>query len=171
MRLFSALNHKQKKVIMDTNKRKELKVSALRNGTVIDHIPAENTFQVIKILGLENSISQIYIGNHLESKKFGTKGIIKISGRFFEKDEINKISLAAPSATLIEIKDYEVVNKAKVETPDTIEKIVRCFNPKCVTNNQNIETKFKVITDHHNRMKLRCHYCEKTMSKENIEFI
>ena len=156
---------------MNTNKRKELKVSAIRNGTVIDHIPAESTFQVIKILGLENSKSQIYIGNHLESKKYGTKGIIKISDKYFKKDEVNKISLVAPSATLIEIKDYDVVNKAKVEIPGNIEKIVRCFNPKCVTNNQPVETKFKVITDHHGRMKLKCHYCEKTMSQESIEFL
>jgi len=154
-----------------SNKRRELKVSALRNGTVIDHIPADNTFQVIKILGLESSQSQIYIGNHLESKKYGTKGIIKISDKYFERDEINKISLAAPSATLIEIKDYEVVGKSKVEIPESIEKIVRCFNPKCVTNNQEVETKFKVITDHHGRMKLKCHYCEKTMAQESIEFL
>ncbi len=156
---------------METNKRKELKVSALRNGTVIDHIPAENTFQVIKILGLEQCENQIYIGNHLDSKKFGTKGIIKISNKYFKKDEISKISLAAPSATLIEIKDYDVISKAKVDIPSSIEKIVKCFNPKCVTNNQDIETKFKVITDHHGRMKLKCHYCEKTMGQDNIEFL
>jgi len=77
----------------------------------------------------------------------------------------------APKATLIEIKDYDVVSKTKVEIPDHIEKIVKCFNPKCVTNNQNIETKFTVITDHHGRMKLKCHYCEKTMAQENVEFI
>lgn len=156
---------------METKKRKELKVSAIRNGTVIDHIPAQNTFQVIKILGLENSSHQIYIGNYLDSKKYGSKGIIKITGKYFEKDEINKISLVAPSATLIEIKDYEVINKYKVEIPSTIEKIVRCFNPKCVTNHQNIETKFSVITDHHGKMKLKCHFCEKTMGQANIEFI
>ena len=156
---------------METNKRKELKVSAIRNGTVIDHIPAANTFQVIKILNLEKSKNQIYVGNHLESKKYRTKGIIKISNKYFEKDEINKIALAAPSATLIEIKDYDVISKSKVEAPTHIEKIVKCFNPKCVTNNQDIETKFKVITDHHGRMKLKCHYCEKTMSQDNIEFL
>jgi aspartate carbamoyltransferase regulatory subunit len=156
---------------MDTNKRKELKVSAIRNGTVIDHIPAANTFQVIKILGLEESENQIYIGNHLESKKYGTKGIIKISQKYFKKDEISKIALVAPSATLIEIKDYEVTNKSKVETPSYIEKIVKCFNPKCVTNNQHIETRFRVITDHHGKMKLKCHYCEKTMGQDNIEFL
>jgi aspartate carbamoyltransferase regulatory subunit len=152
-------------------KRKELKVSALRNGTVLDHIPSEHTFHVIKILGLESSLSPIYVGNHLESKKLGTKGIIKISEKYFAKEEINKIALVAPSATLIEIKDYDVISKTKVQIPKHIEKIVKCINPKCVTNNQDIETKFNVITDHHGIMKLKCHYCEKTMAQENIEFL
>ena len=154
-----------------SDKRKKLQVSALKNGTVLDHIPSEHTFHVIKILGLENSNNPIYIGNHLESNKLGKKGIIKISDKYFAKDEINKISLVAPKATLIEIKDYDVLSKTKVEIPDHIEKIVKCFNPKCVTNNQNVETKFTVITDHHGKMKLKCHYCEKTMAQENIEFI
>ncbi len=154
-----------------SEKRKKLQVSALKNGTVLDHIPSEFTFHVIKILGLESSNSPLYVGNHLESKKLGRKGIIKISDRYFAKDEINKIALVAPKATLIEIKDYDVISKTQVEIPDHIEKIVKCFNPKCVTNNQNIETKFTVITDHHGKMKLRCHYCEKTMAQENIEFI
>jgi aspartate carbamoyltransferase regulatory subunit len=152
-------------------KRKKLQVSALKNGTVLDHIPSQFTFHVIKILGLENSNNPIYFGNHLESKKLGRKGIIKISDKYFAKDEINKIALGAPHATLIEIKDYDVVSKTQVQIPEQIENIVKCINPKCVTNNQDIATKFRLITDHHGKMKLKCHYCEKTMSKEDIEFI
>ena len=154
-----------------SEKRKKLQVSALKNGTVLDHIPSDHTFHVIKILGLENSDIPLYVGSNLESKKLGRKGIIKISGRYFAKDEVNKIALVAPNATLIEIKDYDVVNKTQVEIPEVIEKIVRCINPKCVTNNQDIETRFTVITDHHGKMKLKCHYCEKTMAQENIEFL
>jgi len=74
------------------NKRTELKVSALRNGTVIDHIPTENTFRVFQILNLEHIPDQVYFGTNLESKKFGKKGIIKISGKFFAPEEINKIA-------------------------------------------------------------------------------
>ena len=59
-------------------KRKELIVSAITNGTVIDHIPTKNVFQVIKILGLDKTTNQVYFGTNLESKKFGSKGIIKI---------------------------------------------------------------------------------------------
>lgn len=156
---------------MDSNKRKELKVSAIRNGTVIDHIPTDKSFQVIKILNLENSSNQIYFGTSLESKKFGKKGIIKISDKYFKDQEINKIALVAPSATLIEISDYEVTKKENVHLPDYVEKIVKCFNPKCVTNIQGISTRFNVIQDHKGNMKLACHYCEKTMGKESIEFL
>lgn len=152
------------------DKRKELIVSAIRNGTVIDHIPSDKSFQVIKILNLETSKNKIYFGTALDSKKFGKKGIIKISGKYFEDEEINKIALVAPSATLIEITDYEVTKKGNVQLPDYVEKIVKCFNPKCVTNIQNITTKFRVIEDHKGEMKLACHYCEKTMKEENIEF-
>lgn len=155
---------------MNENKRKELKVSAIRNGTVIDHIPSDKSFQVITILNLEESKHQIYFGTGLESKKFGKKGIIKISDKYFADQEINKIALVAPSATLIEITDYVVSKKEKVKLPEKVEGIVKCFNPKCVTNIQNVDTKFSVINDHKGEMKLACHYCEKTMAKDLIEF-
>ena len=153
------------------NKRTELKVSAIRNGTVIDHIPAGNTFQVVKLLNLDASSKQIYFGTNLDSKKYGKKGIIKISDKFFEDEEISKIALVAPSATLIEIQDYEVIKKGNVQLPETVEKIVKCFNPKCVTNIQQIPTKFKVTKDHRGNMKLACHFCEKTMGEKHIEFL
>jgi aspartate carbamoyltransferase regulatory subunit len=153
------------------NKRTELIVSAISNGTVIDHIQAGNTFRVFRILGLENTDHQVYFGTNLTSSKYGKKGLIKISDKFFEKEDINKIALVAPTATLIEIRDYEVVKKELVSTPETVENIVKCFNPKCVTNNQKVSTKFRVISDHKGNMKLSCHYCEKTMDKGNIEFL
>lgn len=153
------------------NKRTELIVSAISNGTVIDHIEAGNTFRVFRILGLENTTHQVYFGTNLESSKYGKKGLIKISDKFFEKEDISKIALVAPSATLIEIRDYVVVRKEQISIPTTVEKTVKCFNPKCVTNNQPVPTRFKVISDHKGIMKLSCHYCEKTMDKTNIEFL
>ena len=136
------------------NKRTELQVSAIKNGTVIDHIASENTFRVFQILNLEHIKEQVYLGTNLGSKKLGKKGIIKISGKFFDPEEINKIALVAPHATLIEIKDYEVTKKEKINLPESIDKIVKCMNPKCVTNNQDVPTKFKLITDHHGKTKL-----------------
>ena len=153
------------------NKRTELKVSAIRNGTVIDHIPSDKVFQVFKILNLDNSKNQVYFGTNLDSQKFGKKGIIKISEKYFKTQEISKIALVAPMATLIEIKDYEVVKKETVHFPEVVENIVKCFNPKCVTNNQKVPTRFLVTEDYNKQLKLACHYCEKTMPKENFVFI
>ncbi len=151
------------------DKRKELKVSAIENGTVIDHIPAQSVFQVINILNLDKIPNQIMVGTNLESKKLGKKGIIKVSSKYFESEEINKIALVAPSATLIVIKDYTVVYKAKVEIPEHINKIVKCINPNCITNHEKITTKFSVIDKED--LRLLCHYCEKVTKKENIKFL
>jgi len=164
-------NRKTKKLykMAKQEKRKELKVSAIENGTVIDHIPSEFVFQVINILGLNKVQNQIMIGTNLESQKFGKKGIIKVSNKYFESEEINKIALVAPSATLIVIKDYTVVYKAKVEIPDRINKIVKCINPNCITNHENILTSFSVIDKED--LRLSCRYCEKITKKENIRFM
>jgi aspartate carbamoyltransferase regulatory subunit len=148
--------------------RKELKVSAIENGTVIDHIPSNSVFQVIKILNLSEYQNQLLIGTNLDSSKMGKKGIIKVSNKFFKSDEINKIALVAPSATLIIIKNFAVVEKKKVEIPDYAENIVKCFNPNCITNNEDIPTKFTVIDK--KELKLRCHYCEKITARNNMSF-
>jgi aspartate carbamoyltransferase regulatory subunit len=149
--------------------RKELKVSAIENGTVIDHIPCDSVFQVIRILNLHEAGNMILFGTNLESEKMGKKGIIKVSNKFFKPDEINKIALVAPNATLIVIRDYKVSEKKKVEVPDAVEKIVKCFNPNCITNNENVSSKFTVIdkTD----LKLRCHYCEKITTRNTMTFV
>ncbi|MCQ2317410.1 MAG: aspartate carbamoyltransferase regulatory subunit [Bacteroidales bacterium] len=152
-------------------KRKELIVSAIENGTVIDHIPASKVFDVIRILGLEKCNCPVYFGTNLESKKYGTKGIIKITNKFFKSEEINKIALVAPTATLIEIKDFEVINKHAVQIPERIEGIVKCFNPKCVTNAERVMTKFTVKKNEFGKIQLRCHYCEKFTTEENMEFL
>lgn len=151
------------------SKRKELKVSAIENGTVIDHIPPESVFQVIHILGLSKVQNQIMVGTYLDSQKFGKKGIIKVSNKYFESEELNKIALVAPSATLIVIKDYTVVYKESVKIPDRVSKILKCINPNCLTNHENIPTKFYIIDKED--LKLQCHYCEKTTKKFEITFV
>ena len=150
-------------------KRTELKVTAIENGTVIDHIPPQSVFQVINILGLNKVSNQIMVGTNLESQKYGKKGIIKVSKKYFESEEINKIALVAPSATLIVIKDFTVVYKAQVEVPDHIHKIVKCINPNCITNAEDIPTHFKVTNKED--LRLHCNYCEKYTKKENIRFV
>jgi len=150
----------------DLKKKLKLKVSAIQNGTVIDHIPSENLFKVISILGLDNVKNQITFGANFESQKLGSKAIIKISDKFFEDEEVNKIALIAPHAKLNIIKDYDVVEKKVVEVPDKVIGIVKCFNPKCITNNEGIVTRFKVTSK--SPLSLKCKYCEKVMTKDQI---
>jgi len=138
------------------NKRTELIVSAIRSGTVIDHIPSDKTFQVVNMLNLEGSENQVYFGTNLYSDKYISKGLIKISDTFFDEAEINKIALVAPQAKLNIIRNYAVIEKKKVEIPDNVVSIVKCVNPKCITNNDNVITKFAVI-DKIN-VALKCHY-------------
>ncbi|HBF87952.1 MAG TPA: aspartate carbamoyltransferase regulatory subunit [Bacteroidales bacterium] len=148
---------------------KELKVSAIKNGTVIDHIPAKSVFKVISILNLDKIDNHITFGTNFESKKLGLKGIIKISEKYFEKDEINKIALIAPDAKLNIIKDYVVIEKKVVEVPEKIIGIVKCVNPKCITNHESITTKFTITSKQD--VSLKCHYCEKITNQENIEIL
>jgi len=151
-----------------SEKVKELKVSAIENGTVIDHIPAAAVFQVIKMLKLDEFDQMVLFGTNLESKKYGSKGIIKVSNKFFRPEELNKIALVAPHASIIEIRDFQVVNKTVVETPDKIAGIVKCFNPNCITNIEMLSTRFTVVDKED--IRLKCHYCEKITVKKNMVF-
>ena len=147
----------------------ELVVSAIQNGTVIDHISADKLFQVIRALDLSDCTEEILMGNNLTSHKLGKKGIIKCKEKFFKKEEINKIALITPHATLITIRDYEVVEKIEIDIPDTIEGMVKCFNPKCITNNEAVMQKFTVIDKED--VKLQCRYCQKITKKDMLTFL
>ena len=147
--------------------RKELVVSALENGTVLDHIPAQYVYKALDLLGLKDIENQITIGINLASKIYGKKGIIKIADKFFEDDELNKLSLIAPDATVNVIKDFKVVEKKKLEIPREIRGIGRCMNPKCVTNHQPIETRFSTAKKG-DEISLLCHFCEKTTDSKGL---
>lgn len=137
--------------------KKELAVAALRNGTVIDHIPSEMLFKAVKILGIEGLSSAVTIGNNLASSKLGSKGIIKVADVYFPEDVLNRIALIAPHAKINIIRDFEVEEKHCVQLPDEITGIVKCGNPKCITNNEPMRTRF-VVTDHED-VTIRCRYC------------
>ena len=141
--------------------RKELVVSALENGTVLDHIPAENVYKALDILNLKGEESQITIGINLASKIYGRKGIIKVEDKFFEDEELNKLALIAPQATVNIIRDFKVVEKKKLSMPKEVIGIAKCRNPKCVTNHQPIQTRFATV-EKDNRISLLCHFCEKS---------
>ena len=116
--------------------KKELQVSAIENGTVIDHIPADKLFDVINVLGITGMDNAMTFGANLKSSKLGKKAIIKIWDKFLEDDEVNKLALVAPSAKINIIRDYDVVEKKTVNVPEKVEGIVKCMNPKCITKNE-----------------------------------
>ncbi|MCI6131964.1 MAG: aspartate carbamoyltransferase regulatory subunit [Prevotella stercorea] len=147
----------------------ERQVAAIKNGTVIDHIPAEKTYQVVNLLQLETLDTPVTIGYNYPSNKIGRKGIIKVSDKFFTDEEISRLSVVAQNVVLNIIHDYEVVEKKTVKTPDELRGIVKCNNPKCITNNEPMHTVFHVV----NKEKgiLKCHYCDKEQFMEKVELV
>lgn len=136
-------------------------VAALRCGTVIDHIPADALFKAVKILGIAKMTTNVTIGNNLSSKRLGKKGIIKVADVEFTDDVLNRIALIAPSAKINIIRDYKVVKKTPIALPEEIVGIVRCGNPKCITNNEPMRTRFSVVD--RDDVTIRCHYCGQTV--------
>ncbi|MBP5214779.1 MAG: aspartate carbamoyltransferase regulatory subunit [Bacteroidales bacterium] len=149
--------------------KKELEVSAIANGTVIDHIPADVTFKVVQVLNLYSHPGAITIGTNLESKTLGKKGIIKVSDRYLTDEEIGRLSVVAPNVTLNIIRDYQIAEKKYVQYPKQIIGVVKCSNPKCITNHQPVATKMEVFDM--SLKSLRCVYCERVMQHDEIELL
>jgi len=149
--------------------KKERLVAAIEKGTVIDHIPADKTYHVANLLGLFDLHTPVTLGINYPSQKVGNKGIIKVSDKFFTDDEISRLSVVAPKVILNIIRDYEVVEKKTVETPDELRGIVRCNNPVCVTNNEPVPTVFHVIDKE--RGICKCHYCDKEQDISRVELV
>ncbi len=148
--------------------KKERLVAAIENGTVIDHIPADKTYQVASLLKLHELDSPVTIGQNYHSKKLGRKGIIKVEDKFFTDAEINQLSVVANNVVLNIIKDYEVVEKKMVHLPDNLVGIVKCNNPKCITNNEPMSTNFTIIDKDAKHPQIRCRYCDKVQDIDKV---
>lgn len=146
---------------------KERKVPAIKDGSVIDHIPSRETFRIMRILDPQEFKHPISVTLNLDSKKIGKKGVIKIDNRFLTKNEVNKIAILAPNATVSIIKNYKIEEKIKVRIPEELFGIVNCSNPSCITNKENVRTKFKVIREE--PLEVKCHHCERVYSRDDIE--
>lgn len=144
---------------------KEMRVPAIANGTVIDHIPPNVTLKIVDILDVHREL--LTIGMNLESSKYRKKGIIKIADKFLTEEETNKIAIIAPTATINIINDYNQTSKFSPKLPEFVEGIVRCTNPNCITNNEQVRTKFWVV-DKEN-IKIKCNYCERVIGRDEIE--
>ena len=149
-----------------SNNKKEMPVAALCNGIVIDHIPCASLFKVVNLLGIENMPNSVTIGNNLESGSMGRKGIIKIADVELPEETLNRIAVIAPHAVINIIRNYEVVKKHAVVLDEDLFDIVRCTNPKCICNNEPMPTHFHVVSSEPTI--LRCHYCERVVTHEEI---
>lgn len=146
----------------------ELKVKPIRNGTVIDHIRQNRALNILSMLNLPDDETSIMVAINVESPDMEHKDIIKIEGRELSQEEVDKLVLLAPKATLNIIRDYKIVRKSQLQLNDEITDVVECSNPNCITNtNEPIENKFKVVSKE--PLLLKCHFCERDMDYEDIE--
>lgn len=154
---------------MNDNNKHAMQVTALCNGTVIDHIPADKLFAVVNLLDIPSMSNNVTIGYNLESKKLGKKGLIKIADRFFSDDEVSKISVVAPNVVLNTIRDYKVVEKRELTMPDELHDIIKCNNLNCITNNEPMATHFTVSNRESHTLK--CRYCEKEININDAQLL
>jgi len=145
-----------------------LHVSKIRQGTVIDHITGGHALDVVKILGITGRERKVVtIAINVPSKLFKRKDIVKIEGRELNPQEVHKIALLAPHATINIIRDFNVVEKQRVKLPKAIEDIIECANPACITNsNEPVQAKFYVESE--DPLLLKCHYCSYIMEKKDV---
>ncbi len=143
------------------------KIGTIKNGVVIDHIDAGKAVGIYKALNLSQIDTLIVIAKNLDSKKQGKKDLIKIENKSLTEDELNKVAIISEHATINIIENNIVTKKWEVKMPSTIERIIICNNPNCITNIEKIHTKFTVID---NGTRFKCNYCEKTQNKAQIKY-
>ena len=150
--------------------KSELKIRAIENGTVIDHITANKALHILKILNLpDDETSNVTVAMNVSSGEIERKDIVKIENRELDHSELNQIALIAPKATINIIRDFKPIKKDKIVLPKKITSIIKCTNPKCITNfeNEPITPLFNVVREY--PPVVRCHYCEKLIKTEDIE--
>ena len=157
---------------------RELLIRAIRNGIVIDHIPSEKVFAIVEILKLKEYSERITVATNMPSSSLGRKGIIKIEEKILEEKELNNIALLAPNVTINIIEDYKVIEKTKLDRLDKVIGLMKCDNPKCISNHENIETKFVRIKENtessdesiqDKKTRYKCFYCEKVILEDEIQ--
>ncbi len=134
----------------------QLRVSKIRNGTVIDHLTAGQALNVLAILGIDGSSGDtVSVGMNVPSDRLGAKDILKVEGRELTAAEVDVLSLIAPDATINIVREYDVIDKHRVERTDEVTGVLTCPNPPCITNgDEPVRTRFQVLD-----AGVRCVYC------------
>jgi aspartate carbamoyltransferase regulatory subunit len=149
---------------MNDHDTRQLRVSKIQEGTVIDHVRAGQALNVLAVLGIDGSGGDtVSVGMNVPSDRLGTKDVVKVEDRELSQDELDVISLIAPRATINVVRHYDVVDKRRVERPDRVVGVLECPNPRCITAaDEPVDSKFEVLEDG-----VRCEYCE-TILREDI---
>ncbi|RJX50136.1 aspartate carbamoyltransferase regulatory subunit [Halonotius pteroides] len=142
---------------------RELRVSKIRNGTVIDHVSGGQALNVLSILGIDGSAGLgVSVVMNVPSDRLGLKDVVKVEDRELSQSEVDVISLIAPEATINIIREFDVVEKNRVDRPETVIGLLSCPNRNCITNaNEPVETKFDVVDEG-----VRCAYCGTIIREE-----
>ena len=150
--------------------KKELRVRPIEKGTVIDHITAGQALNVLRILGISGTTTAVVsAAMNVPSGVMGHKDIVKVEDRELEEEEVDRISLIAPGATINIIRDFEVIEKYRVDLPERLEGVVKCSNPNCISNtNEPVISKFAV---NKKPVELRCIYCDHVISEGIAEHL
>ncbi|MFC6785971.1 aspartate carbamoyltransferase regulatory subunit [Halobaculum halobium] len=135
---------------------RELRISKIRNGTVIDHITGGQALNVLAVLGIDGDEGVgVSIGMNVPSDKLGTKDVVKVEDRELSQGEVDVLSLLAPEATVNIVREFEVVDKKRVERPEHVVGLLTCPNHNCITNaDEPVESAFEVVDDG-----VRCEFC------------
>ncbi|WP_087018850.1 aspartate carbamoyltransferase regulatory subunit [Thaumasiovibrio subtropicus] len=148
-------------------KENQLQVEAIKNGTVIDHVPANVGIKVLNLFDISSSEKRVTIGLNLPSSALGHKDLIKIENVFVSEEQANQLALYAPNATVNQIENYEVVKKLTLSLPERITKVFSCPNSNCITHDEPVDSQFRIL-QHQDDVQLKCHYCEKVFSREIV---
>jgi len=146
----------------------QLLVRRIKDGTVIDHIEAGKALVVLRVIDITGKDGNVItVALNVPSNKHIKKDIVKIENRFLMKYETDKLALIAPRATINIIKDYKLVEKRKIQLPDSIVGIFRCPNLKCISNSEeNIRSTLDIV-DKQNII-LECRYCARTLTINDL---
>ncbi|MEF8789209.1 MAG: aspartate carbamoyltransferase regulatory subunit [Haloarculaceae archaeon] len=147
---------------------RELRVSKIRDGTVIDHIAAGQALNVLAILGIDGSGGEtVSVGMNVPSDRLGRKDIVKVEGRELSQEEVDVLSLIAPAASINIVRGFEVVEKSRVERPEVVTGVLSCPNANCIsTQGEPVESRFDVLDDG-----VRCAYCDTIVREDIAELI
>ncbi len=156
--------------VTETKQEANRVLGYIENGTVIDHLQPDALFKVIDLLALPRD-KLVILGKNFESKKalHGKKGVLKIVDYSPTPNQLNKIAVLSPYATVSYIKNGQVVEKGRVMLPLRIENIMECSNPNCISRTEQKEYAPSVFYTLDTVQRIfQCHYCDTTISEDAV---